>query len=394
MTRRQLDINFFDPAVLANPWPRYEEIRATGRVVWNECIPGWMVAGFDDCWEVLTDDGERFAAIPSDPEILPWFEAPTMISTDGVDHHRLRSCLSPLFTRRSVQHWESRVEAVVEQLLAPLAESQESFDLIADFTMIPTIIVAEMLGVPEERYADFRRWSNAIVGNLAFGHEDEAARKLLRTTAVELNEYLAEEIARHDREQLDDVLSVLTAARDRGEMTNDEVRAGAVLLLTAGYETTAKLMSTALVAFELNPDQRALLVKDPSLMADAIEEVLRWRATVQALPRIVAKDTELAGTKLSAGDQLYALVAAANRDPARWPDADTFDVRRTRKSHFGFGYGQHLCLGAWLARLEAKVALRRLLEIAPNYRLRDVDLGPAFFTRGPESAILEVGDRP
>jgi cytochrome P450 len=118
--------------------------------------------------------------------------------------------------------------------------------------------------------------------------------------------------------------------------------------------------------------------------------VLRWRSTVQALPRIVARDTVLAGTEVAAGDMLYALVAGANRDPARWPDADAFDVRRERQAHFGFGYGQHLCLGAPLARLEAKVALQRLLQIAPDFRLRGVDLGPAFFTRGPERGYLDV----
>jgi cytochrome P450 len=393
MDRTQLDINFFDPAVIADPWPHYEDVRAAGRVVWNYLIPGWMVAGFQDCWEVLTDDGERFAEMPSNPEILPWFEAPTMISTEGADHQRLRACLAPLFTRRAVAHWESRVEAVVGQMLAPLAAGDETFDLIADFTMVPTIIVAEMLGVPEERHGDFRRWSNAIVSNLAFGHEDPHAREILQNTAVELNQYLAEEIERHRRERPADVLTAMVKASDEGEMNGDEVRAGAVLLLVAGYETTAKLLSNALVAFELNREQRELLVNNLDLMPAAIEEVLRWRSTVQALPRIVAKDTVLVSTELKAGDMLYALVAAANRDPARWKNPDVFDIRRERQAHFGFGYGSHLCLGAPLARLEAKVALQRLLQIAPNFRLRGIDLGPAFFVRGPESGFLEVAVR-
>jgi cytochrome P450 len=352
-----------------------------------------MVPGFQDCREVLTDDGMRFSEFPSDPEILPWFEAPTMISTDGAEHHRLRACLTPLFTRRRVDRWERRVEEVVEQLLAPLAAGDETFDLIADFTMVPTIIVAEMLGVPEERHGDFRRWSNAIVGNLAFGHENLDARAVLARTAVELNQYLAEEIERHRRERPDDLLTAMVAACDEGQLSGDEVRAGAVLLLVAGYETTAKLLANSLVAFELNPGQRELLVNDPSLMPAAIEEVLRWRSTVQALPRIVTHDTELAGVELKAGDVLYALVAAANRDPGRWENAGTFDVRRAQQAHFGFGYGSHLCIGAPLARLEAKVALGALLRLAPNFRLRGVDLGPAFFTRGPESGFLDVAVR-
>jgi hypothetical protein len=390
MTRSQLDVNFFDPAVIENPWAVYEDIRTAGRVVRNDLIPGWMVPGFQDCWDVLTDDGERFSETPSDSDVLPWFEAPTMISTDGAEHHRLRACLAPLFTRRAVEHWEQRIEEVVEQLLAPLAAGSETFDLIADFTMVPTIIVAGMLGVPDERHGDFMRWSNTIVNQLAWGHEDADARTTLARTSVELNQYMAQEIERHRRERPDDLLTAMIRASDEGQLSGDEVRSGAVLLLLAGYETTAKLLANALVAFELHPRQREMLVNDPALMPAAIEEVLRWRSTVQALPRIVTRDTELAGTELKAGDTLYTLVAAANRDPARWPDAGTFDITRERQAHFGFGYGAHLCIGAPLARLEAKVALRALLRLAPNFRLRDVDFGPSFFTRGPQSGFLDV----
>jgi cytochrome P450 len=252
MDRKQLDVNFFDRSAVENPWPLYEDIRAVGRVVWNEVIHGWMVPGFKDCWEVLTDDGDRFSAVPSDPQILPWFEAPTMISTDGADHQRLRTCLSPLFTRRAIAHWEKRVEEVVEQLLAPLA---------------------------------------------------------------------------------------------------------------AG---------------------------DPSLMPAAIEEALRWRSTVQMIPRVVAQDTVLAGTEIKVSEMVYTIIAAANRDPARWENPGQLDVRRERQAHYGFGYGSHLCLGAPLARLEAKVALQALLRLAPGFRLRGVDFGPSFFVRGPERGSLDV----
>jgi cytochrome P450 len=359
-------------------------------VVWNDVLQGWMVPGFDDCWTVLTDSSEHFAVLNGDPDVTPWFEGPNIISTEGEHHQRLRTCLAPLFTRRSVAFWENRVGAVVDGLLAPLEAGDGTFDLIADFTMIPTIIIAEMLGVPRERHGDFRRWSNTVVTNLSYGHEDAAARAALRTAATELNQYLGEEIERHRRERPDDLLTTMITAVDRGVMTDGEVRSTAVLLLIAGYDTTAKTLANALVAMEMHPDERALLVREPSLLPSAIEEVMRWRSTVQAIPRKAMKDLVLADTEIAAGDVVYALVAAANRDPSRWPDADRFRVQRPHQPHFGFGYGPHLCLGAPLARLEAKVALERLLALAPNYRLREIDFGPSFFVRGPERGMLDV----
>lgn len=394
MSRTQLDINFFDRSSIEDPWPLYEQVRAEGRVVWNELLHGWMIPGFDDCAHILNDTGAEFSAVPSDPEVLPWFEAPTMISTDGASHQRLRKCLAPMFTRRATDSWEPRVQAVVEQLLAPLADGDFTYDLIADFTMVPTIIVAEMLGIPPERHGDFRRWSSTIVTNLSWGHEDADARAQMLTAARELNEYLREEIERHRAEQPDDLFTaMIRSAGDDTAMSDGEMRAAAVLLLVAGYDTTAKLLSNALVAFEDNPGQRALLTADPSLMPDAIEEVLRWRSTVQMIPRIVVNDMAFGGADLKAGEMAYTMIAAANRDPSRWENPGVFDIRRPHQPHFGFGYGSHLCLGAPLARLEAKIALRALLRLAPDFRLNGIDLGPSFFVRGPERGVLQAGAR-
>lgn len=390
MERKQLDINFFDPSVIADPWPSYERVRATGRVVWNDLLQGWMVTGFDDCWDILTGEGERFSAVPADPQVLPWFEAPTMISTNGAEHIRLRRCLSPMFTKRGTERWEPRVQAVVEKLLAPLAGGRATYDLISEFTMVPTIIVAEMLGIPPERHADFRRWSSIIVTNLSWGHEDERARAEMVTAAAELNDYLRQEIERHRAERPDDLFTAIIDASAGGAMSDGEVQAAAVLLLIAGYDTTAKLLSNALVAFEQNPGQRARLAADPSLMPAAIEEVLRWRSTVQSIPRRVAADTTFAGADLMAGDMIHAFISAANRDPSRWENPDVFDIGRPGQVHFGFGHGSHLCLGAPLARLEATVALRALLKVAPDFRLNGIDLGPSFFVRGPQRGFLEV----
>jgi cytochrome P450 len=393
MTTKRLDINFFGPAFKEDPFPLYEDVRAVGNVVWNESLPGWMVVGYDEGVSVMTDPGDRFAILSGDPELTFWFEAPNMITLDGPEHRRLRGALSPLFTRGAIARWEQRVAEVVEELLAPLVAGSDRFDLIADFTMLPTVIVADMLGVPEERYPDFRRWSHDIVTNLAFGMEDDESRQILRRAATEINQYFKEEIERHLREKPDDLLTTMLNLSGDQAMTHGEIRSTAILFLVAGYDTTAKTMSNCLIALERNPDQRRQVAATPALVPAAIEEGLRWLGPVQWNPRRAVKATTLGGEAIAAGETVFVLNAAANRDPRRWPQPDRFDIYREAKSHLAFGYGPHLCLGAPLARLETKVAIEKLLQVAPEYRLHDIDFGNSLFIRGPERGTVEVGVR-
>jgi cytochrome P450 len=317
-------------------------------------------------------------------------QVPNMIMVDGAEHTRLRAILAPQFTLSAIAKWEDRVRSVVDELLLTLVEHSEAIDLIADFTMIPTVIAADMLGIPAERYDDFRRWSHNVVTLLAYGFEDAHAQALLRQTASELNEYMGSELERHRQDRPDDLITLMLDS----PMTDGEIISTANLLLLAGYDTTAKVMSNCVVALERNPDQRRMLVEDPSLIPSAIEEVLRWWGMLQGAARRITVDTELAGVQLTKGKLVYNLVAAANRDPDRWPEPARFDIHREPKAHLAFGYGPHLCLGAPLARLEVKVALERLLELAPEYTLRDVDFGTAWRNRGPERGTIERGAIP
>jgi cytochrome P450 len=245
-----------------------------------------------------------------------------------------------------------------------------------------------MLGVPEHRHDDFRRWSHTIVGGHAYGRESDEVLVEMRQASDEVNGYLTDELERHRRGGFDDVLSTLL---DMAQMSAAEMRSTALLLLLAGYDTTAKLMATSLVTLERHPDQRRKLAENPALLASALEEVLRWQGVAHIVPRAVVRGTTLAGQALAEGDAVYCLTAAANRDPDRWPEPDRFDILREAKSHLGFGYGPHLCIGLWLARLEARVALRRLLELAPDYRLRDIRSGSSYHVRGPESGFVDTG---
>jgi cytochrome P450 len=390
MDRAQCDVDFLGPNFMQDPYSLYEEVRLAGDVVWNQLLPGWMVVGFESAVSVLSDHAGRFAQLAGEPKLTPWFEAPNMITVDGAEHRRLRGILSPLFTRTAIAKWEQRVRDVVQELLAPLVAGHDSFDLITDFTLLPTVIVADMLGVPAERYEDFRRWSHAIVTHLSFGFEDDESRALLANTANEINGYLREEIDRHRRLQPDDLITFMLNRNGDQAMSEEEILSTSVLLLVAGYDTTAKTMSNCLIALERNPDERRVVAADPSLVPAAVEEGLRWFGPVQRGPRRVVKDTIVSGTRMRAGELVYVLNAAANRDPRRWPHPERFDVSREIKSHLGFGYGAHLCLGAPLARLETKVAVEQLLAVAPEYGLRDIDFGRSLFIRGPERGTVDV----
>jgi cytochrome P450 len=247
------------------------------------------------------------------------------------------------------------------------------------------------------------RWSHTIVSNLAYGLEDAPRRAALTEASRELNDYVGEEIERHRRTPRDDLFTTmlelsglqLSGLELSGEhaMSVEEIRSTGILLLVAGYDTTAKSMSNCLIALEQHPAQRQRVVDDLSLVPTAIEEGLRWYGPVQGGGRLAAVDTEIAGVAIAAGDRVFAFRAAANRDPRRWERAHEFDLFREPRPHLAFGWGPHLCLGAPLARLEIKIALEQLLRLAPHYRIRDIDLGRSTFIRGPESGTIEVGGR-
>ena len=386
MPNATYDINLFEREVAADPFPLYEEMRARGDVVWNGAMQAWMALGFGECREVLTNKGDRFAEMNT-AEMTPWFDGGNMIVMDGPEHDRMRRALAPYFTREEIAAWEDRVAVVIDELLDPLL-AQGSFDIVADFTKIPTIIVAQMIGIPKERYDDFQRWSHNINTNLSYGNETPETRALLNETGVEANAYLEEEIARHADERPQDLLLRMM---DSGDMSHPELRSTALLLVLAGYDTTAKLLSNSLVVLAAHLDQRQMIVEDLSLLPNAIDEIMRFSGPTQINVRQMAQDTTLGGEALKEGDRLFVLQTAANRDPSRWEDPLRFDIRRDHKANIAFGFGPHLCLGSALARLEATTALCKLLTAAPNYTVHDVDFGTGMLVRGPEKGTIKVG---
>ena len=267
--------------------------------------------------------------------------------------------------------WEARVREVVDELLAPLVDGDGTSSSTTS-RQIPVVIVAEMLGVPEERHEDFRRWSTTIAGNIAFGLERPEVREVMAQAAAEFNEYMSEEIERHRREQPDDVFTVMVNMPDWTDAADPLRRAGpAAGRVRHDGEADGAVPGRARAA----PGRRRLVAEQPELIPNAIEEVLRWTGVSQTSPKLVMRDTVLAGPELKDGDFVYALLPRRTATRRGWPDPQGFDVLRELKPHLAFGIGPHVCIGAPLARLETKVALEALLRIAPEYRLRDVDYG-------------------
>ena len=312
----RLDVNFFDRTIIEDPFPSYEAVRSAGRVVWNDVLHAWMLPGFDDCKAVLSDPNRFSNAQYRDPAKVWWYEAPNMVTVDPPEHHRLRNPLTPMFTRTAVGRLEEPVTDIVNELLEPLVATGEDFDVIRDFTMIPTVVLAGMIGVPKERREDFRRWSSTIAGSLAYGNEDPQALERMRQATDELKDYLTEEVQRHRQEQPDEcLLTAMLQAPPEARMSDDEIRSTISVLLLAGHDTTAKLMANCLVVLERDPDQRRLLVNDPSLIPAAIEEVLRWCGVLHGVLRTVERDTEIAGIVVSEGQMVCTMPAAVDPRP-------------------------------------------------------------------------------
>lgn len=382
-----MEINFFDPKVNADPFPYYEQIRAAGRVVYNDAMHSWMVPGYDDAVAMKADIDHFSSRCNLNDEVAMWFEGVrSMIAVDPPEHARLRGPLTDAFSKRSVSRWEPRIIEVVDELVDGLLMADGPVNIVDAFAApLPTTVVAELLGVPKDREPDFQRWSNLVVANLTYGTSPDEPQEHLQFEegAREMQDFLREMVEERRRRPSDDVFGYLVANAETLDLSDDDIRATAVLLLLAGYDTTATLLANAVVALAQHPDQRRLLVSQPDLVPGGIEEIMRCFGVTQIDPRLVAKDVDFAGAHLSEGELVFVLSGATGRDPSRWEDPARFDVTRPPKTHFAFGYGIHLCLGAHLARLESRIGISRLLRKIPDFDVVGVDYGSRFAVRGP-----------
>ena len=386
-----VELNPMAPEFQANPYPTYEELRRDAPVLHSEAWDFYAVSRYDDVVQVLKSP-KLFSssAISMNISGKP---TRTIINTDPPLHANLRNMVNRAFTPRMVADMEPRIREITAGLLDRVAAAGQ-LDLVNDLAIpLPVTVIAEILGVESERHADFKRWSNAVVGAEAATTDEE--REEIGRDVAEFCDYFARVIEDRSAEPRDDLISALvTAARDDADvqLTPDDLLGFTGLLLIAGNETTTNLIGNAVMALLRHPEQMEQVLANRALLPNFVEEALRWDSPVQFMFRTATADTEIAGTKIPAGATVIPIYASGNRDDSKFPDAARFDITRNTQGHLAFGLGIHFCLGAPLARLEARVALEQLLLRMPA--LRRIDEAPlervrSIFLRGIRSLPLE-----
>jgi cytochrome P450 len=373
MSQSEFYFNPFDPDFRANPYPHFPALLDGPPRQLNLMMPTTLIARYDDVVAVLHDhDGftVRRPEIPGRQRIDPFGGAPTILTADPPIHSRLRKLVSKAFTPRRVRELEPRVREITADLLSQANNSSEIEAMAALANPLPVIVIAEMLGVSAGDHAQFKQWSNDLISS--FGQESITSGPSAAGIAARnaLRGYLAEAIKQRSADPAEDLISALVTARDESDaLSEDELLAFVVLLLLAGNETTTNLIGNGLLALCRHPEQQQRLRANRDLIPSAIEEMLRFDPPVQMTLRVPTAATNVSGTDIPAGSLCFILLAAANRDPAHFPQPENFDVARDPNEHVAFGEGIHFCLGAPLARLEGAIAMELMLEKFPRLQL-------------------------
>ncbi len=378
-----IDFDPFDLGVRTDPYSRYARLRSEAPVYHAHRARAWVVSRYDDVLAVLKDT-ERFSsdavgtvqlgATAADSSTAgggkPKRKPGNIATYDGVDHARLRGIVSRAFTPRRVEGWRPSIEHEVDVAVNAM-RGMSRFDVIADLAaVVPINVIAEIIGIEKEHRADFKRWTDITVAAMSgsirkLGDEASGASMVRR----HMKEHLAGVLRARVEQPRDDMMSVLMRAQDGDVLTPAEVLGFAAVLTFAGAETVTHLIGNAVRVLIGAQEVRERVLGDRTLVGPLLEETLRWDGPVQYLFRRTTEDVVIAGTTIPEDSIVNLLIGSANRDPLRWgDDAERFDLDRDTSGHLGFGIGAHFCLGAALARMEARIVFDRLLPLLEHSR--------------------------
>lgn len=393
-----LEISAFDEAARNNPHPKLKALRDNTRVLRDEAVKTWLLSHYDDIKKTVNDgtfvrqpskaeEGSlsRMLADPDDPE----GRRTSILFLDDPDHARIRRPLMTAFYKR-IKKMEHEIEGLIDQLI-DAAPASGQFDLMEHIAVpIPILVIAHILGVDESRLSEFREWSEGIILGLNPMRTPEETA-YMEDSSEKLNAYFDDLMTARRLEPKDDLISDMV--QSQGEQFDDEeLRINLQALLVGGNLTTTDLIGNGAWLFLTHPEQMEALKANPGLAAQAVEEVLRFEAPVQATSRIVSEDREVAGCPMKKSQPVFMSLAAANRDPDQFENPEVFDITKKRKSHVSFGGGAHICIGAPLARLEARRVYTKLFERYPDLKLTEQDLTwrALPFFRGMETLLVEA----
>jgi cytochrome P450 len=397
--------NPFEPGYFDDPYRQYAALRDRDPVH-RSPLEIWILFGYDDIVRVLRDQSLSVQVDNANPTTRMQMFAETapaeaqergahaILNIDPPDHTRLRRLVSKAFTPKMVEGLRPRIEELVDDALDVMAARGEG-DVIADLAFpLPFTVISEMLGMPDGNRDEVRGWSHTLTKTLDPILSPEEVQAALDASG-HMVAHVQDVLAWKREHPADDVLSGLLAAEDEGDrLSEEELLDQVILLYIAGHETTVNLIGNATLALLGHPDQLARLRSDPTLDGGAVEELLRYDSPVQFSRRITLEDLDVDGTTVPAGSFVLTCLGSANRDPARWgPTADDLDVTRPDAGqHMSFGNGIHHCLGSSLARVEAQVAMGRLVRRFPGFELAGEPVrNGRVVLRGLESLPVTLG---
>jgi cytochrome P450 len=357
-------MNIFSDEVRRNPYPVYDHMRAACPALYVPApFDGWLLFDYQSVKRALNDHDTFSSQVPAPRH---WF-----IFLDPPVHSKLRALISKAFTPRMIANLEPAILKLTRELLGSL---DGEVDFAAELAVpLPMKVISGMIGIPASDWQRFKRWSDTIM-KLSYsrsgGPEAEQSLADFRAVTVEMNAYLGEMIAERRRAPKDDLLTRLIEAEVDGErLSQEEILGFFQLLVVAGQETTTNLLNNALLCFLEYPAELARVRTSPDLLPSAIEEVLRYRAPLQWVMRAPRRDVQMNGQTIPAGKLTLPVIGSANRDPKAFPEPNRFEVTRDPNPHLAFGHGIHSCLGAALARMEARIALREFFDNVARFEM-------------------------